>query len=400
MKRLLIVFLLIYGNALAVSNCDDVWLTYGDTSPENSIVINWHTHHNGNSIVEYGLTSGLGTTDSTTDDMTRFHHVELTGLSKGTKYFYKARSNGIDTSSIRWFTTDDGDYITKILAMGDTQHHDTLQVTIDSLLARNHHLGIDLFLHVGDIIHDADDSLEWEINGLFPILDTLIGYIPFIPCMGNHETSGDSAVSAYKNYFQLPSNGTDEYWYSFNYSKIHFVSSSRIGNEDIYQDFWVYEDKTQWNWLVNDLRTNNSNWKIVFYHIPTVHARQWAINTDAYNISLDSLLWANDVRLVLNGHMHYHERDIYDNVMYISVGHSAHYSHTFASEGGGGHATYTTLFHSDQDDKLNGGKGYNILEVSKNTIINKAYDWSGAAHIDSCMIRRRANVSSSGVFKF
>ncbi|MFZ4856189.1 MAG: DUF1566 domain-containing protein [Desulfuromonadaceae bacterium] len=76
-------------------------------------LIYWETDEQADSVIEYGLSSALGTTDAKAELNTR-HNRPLTGLQAGMKYYYRVASkdaagNGPTYSAIGTFTTDDHD---------------------------------------------------------------------------------------------------------------------------------------------------------------------------------------------------------------------------------------------------------------------------------------------------
>lgn len=64
----------------------------------NNATVTWNTNGNGNSTVEYGTTTGYGST-STDTVMTRTHSIRLYGLSSGTIYHYRVLSTALDGAS-------------------------------------------------------------------------------------------------------------------------------------------------------------------------------------------------------------------------------------------------------------------------------------------------------------
>jgi len=74
-----------------------------------SATINWTTNEPATSQVEYGLTSGYGTTTSLVSTLTTSHSVVLSGLDSSTTYHYMVKStdaaNNTKTSDDQTFTT-------------------------------------------------------------------------------------------------------------------------------------------------------------------------------------------------------------------------------------------------------------------------------------------------------
>jgi len=74
------------------------------------ITITWTTVENSNSIIDFGLTTSLGSIGGQIDDSVTSHSVELTDLSNNTTYYFQARSQdsagntGTDDNSGNYYT--------------------------------------------------------------------------------------------------------------------------------------------------------------------------------------------------------------------------------------------------------------------------------------------------------
>ena len=72
--------------------------------------ITWTTNENADSIVDYGLTTALGSMTGNIDDSTTSHSISLTGLSQNTLYYFQVRSS--DSSGNRRTDNNGGEYYT------------------------------------------------------------------------------------------------------------------------------------------------------------------------------------------------------------------------------------------------------------------------------------------------
>ena len=75
---------------------------YLQSATPSSMVIMWETNVNTETIVQYGLTTSLGNSSSgttiTTLGSTILHTAPLTGLTPGTRYFYKVITGSAQSS--------------------------------------------------------------------------------------------------------------------------------------------------------------------------------------------------------------------------------------------------------------------------------------------------------------
>ena len=105
-KTILIAFTALVAQS-AISQIIKVNPYLQDATP-HSIVIMWETDTNEESTVEWGLTNALGEeisgTAFTSEGNARIHQVELSGLTKFTKYFYRVKT-GAAVSEIYNFKT-------------------------------------------------------------------------------------------------------------------------------------------------------------------------------------------------------------------------------------------------------------------------------------------------------
>lgn len=386
MKRtFVLIAIFVTFNDGSAQNCQDIWLSLKN-DPTTTMVVNWRTGVSGNSVVKYGKTTALGLIDSTNENV-YFHHVELTGLERGQRYFYTVTTTGYDSSDMRWFRTHDGGKRDKFLALADLHHADTLAITVSKILERNHHKGLSGVLGIGDLVHTGDINDNW-IN-LFTVMDTILSYTPIFPTIGNHEfNNSDDSCNTYKNYFDVPENGHRDWYYYFDFPNVRLISICRA--------IWYHlprsgNDVAQLNFIINKLQNSPKIITFPMYHIPTIDARQWDLNTDAENIYFDDLFEGSGVSLVITGHYHWHSRSKRNVVTYVNVGHSAHYWHNISE--------YLPYQYNQfgQGTTARNGKGYNIIEIVDGVITEKAYDLDNAAAIDNIsIIIRHSSIKNLG----
>jgi hypothetical protein len=156
-------------------------------------------------------------------------------------------------------------------------------------------------LYVGDFILQGNYQLEWD-NWLLAAqmywVDNNNLTIPIIPCLGNHDISGDSGT-AYFGQFSLPTFPADEKWYSLDWGpNLHITVLDT--------EYAIAGDQT--TWLKQDLAEHeNYLWKVVLFHEPP-----FSDGSDGYNNTVRRYwvpLFDNyHVDLVISGHNHLYER--------------------------------------------------------------------------------------------
>ena len=155
----------------------------------------------------------------------------------------------------------------KIIIFPDSQcgggSYDTWGGIAGSALAKNSDAV--LFVNVGDLVDNGEDSSQWE--DWLAYVEQFTPEIVFAPVLGNHETySREWTVCppvAYLNYFATPDNGVENFsrrFYSFDVGAAHFVvldsQWDELGTEVI---------DVQKNWLRQDLNSTDKLWKIIFH---------------------------------------------------------------------------------------------------------------------------------------
>ncbi|WHY21537.1 metallophosphoesterase family protein [Paenibacillus sp. G2S3] len=234
-----------------------------------------------------------------TDNGTRgVHKAEVTGLEPGTLYSYRVGS-GLEGewSSVAEFTTEEAglDSVTFINvadSQGETSNDfklwgKTLSKAFQTFPEAK------FIVHNGDLTENPEDSAGWD--QFFGNVQGLISEIPLMPVTGNHDEVDDDAAD-FTSHFNLPDNGAKGSIagtsYSFDYGPVHVSVLNTESNL-----------KKQAEWLKQDLKSTDKEWKIVAMHRPAYggnsykKVEDWTDIFDAY-----------EVDLVLQGHNHEYSR--------------------------------------------------------------------------------------------
>ena len=194
-------------------------------------------------------------------------------------------------------------------AESDTQHSaigtgDYLGATLKGIMANKPNF----ILHTGDFVENSKYETYWK-----NILHTNAKYLMQMPLMvvaGNHDTTylaGDNENFKHFNY-KIPTQASTNrgYYYSFNYGNTKFImiNTNNLVNQKL--------ETEQYNWLVNELKTNDKKWTIVSLHNPLYSVGEYGVNrpniTMALRSQLASLFATYGVDLVLQGHDHVYSK--------------------------------------------------------------------------------------------
>ena len=164
----------------------------------------------------------------------------------------------------------------------------------------------DFILHTGDVVEWSKYEYEWT-----EMLHTNFEYLSKMPIMGvagNHDSTYKSSVNEFWKHFnnKLPEQESTVkgYYYSFTYGNAKFIMLNTNNN-----DSTDLED-SQYEWLVNELENNESDWLFVGMHAPLYSIGQWGADPEKNSQSLAlrgqlaSVFAQYGVDIVFQGHDH------------------------------------------------------------------------------------------------
>ena len=323
----------------------------------------WWTDVAGDSTVEYGLTTSLGS--SATEPQAgscdigsagTCHIVTLTGLTAGTRYHYQLKTNGVvvqAVSSSIYFTTFEAPGSTNDLfftVIGDwgegrgateEQQISDLQNIADP----------PLILTVGDNAYENGTQSDWDNNALAYYVNPMKRAV-FMPALGNHDLNSVGAAnwvnSVEIRMFELPENSPEpERYFSFEHGDALFIVT----------DSDNCCDSTQENWIASVLAASTRTWKFVFLHHTPYSCANGFISLgsdmDVRN-TWGPLFEQYGVDVVFTGHDHIYERSIYLDEFLIGGGAGSDgLGTTYVMTGGGGAPL-------DEDAKVDGSGPYRM----------------------------------------
>eukprot|EP00250_Pteridium_aquilinum_P021385 c25104_g1_i1 orf=356-1489(-) len=263
------------------------------------------------------------------------HSAVIIGLSPSTSYPYKYGSDKTGWSSTKMLKTAPASGSSKVtfIAYGDMgkaprdnsiEHYiqpGSLGV-INAVSGEVSNGNVDMVLHIGDISYATGFLAEWDY--FLDLITPISSKIPYMTAIGNHERdfpdsgshyetpdSGGECGVAYEKYFQMPTQGKDKPWYSFEAGPVHFTVMST-------EHDWTSESE-QFKWIQKDLASvdrNRTPWLVFTGHRPQyssgseigIVSRLIPSVDPLFCAAVEPLLLQGQVDLVLWGHVHNYER--------------------------------------------------------------------------------------------
>jgi len=204
-------------------------------------------------------------------------------------------------------------------------------------IAKVNELNPDFVITGGDLIMDALSVSFERADSLYTLYNAVSKEfkMPVHNTFGNHETFGlhkesgiDSTHEEYNK--KMFENRIGKRYYSFDHKGWHFIVLDAIGVKPE-RSYYGYIDEAQVEWLKSDLKTITKETPIVIsVHIPFITVQtqlvegslaasgEGSVITNARDVLL--LLYEYNLKLVLQGHLHFLE-DIYvDNRTHFITG--------------------------------------------------------------------------------
>ncbi|MDF1755623.1 MAG: metallophosphoesterase family protein [Verrucomicrobiales bacterium] len=256
------------------------------------------------------------------------YEAVVTGLAQLTDYEYAIYHDGKLVPSpipdgVNRFRTypvkGTPDTKSRIWVVGDSGTGTHAQLLVHEAMKRhvkNDQRALDLYLHVGDMAYTHGTDEQFQNRFFKPYEDTLCHTVCWA-AMGNHEgktSDGEKGVGPFYDAYVCPvgaevggvASGKESY-YSFDYGDIHFIALNSYDVDRTPQGAMA-------KWLVKNLKENDSQWLIAFWHHPPYTKGSHDSDTEIELIEMREyimpILETAGVDLVLSGHSHIYERSM------------------------------------------------------------------------------------------
>ncbi len=300
---------------------DHIMLSISDDA-KTTMTVTWRTSVDINSgyVLCYEKGSNKVTrTDAVSEifesdiDISNIHWAKITNLKPGTKYYYTC-GNDKNRSEEYYFETEPENLTKfKFICVSDQQKGEPFDCPdysyFNNVLKETlkQHPDARFILTGGDNTDCGQHEVQW--NGAFSGLVDVIEHIPFMMTLGNHDNRGFkvkySAEECIGRYYSEPAeffgkqfkgsyayNGPENWKtenYTFDYGNAHFMIIGVNGPEEVNE------------WMVNDLKNCDKQWKIGSYHFPIYYSGSDSQNYDAYPMMREGFEMLD---LVFSGHEH------------------------------------------------------------------------------------------------
>lgn len=314
-----------------------------------------------------------------------FYSVYLPVLTADTEYkYYFATENNTAVSNVYSLTAARRSDSFNALILADSQCGTSYDLWQENLAkAMRRHQNIDFAAILGDLVDNGESSWHWE--SFWSATADTFSRTPLAPVMGNHECYGldwnFSLPRRFVHSFNLPANGNDKfknYYYSFNYGKVHFIvlNTQLLELKNMHADLLTSE----LDWLYSDAHSHNLPWQVVLMHKDILAYDEYQQESNsiggfsdvgrAFMTAFDEL----DIDLVLTGHMH-----TYRNRQKITAFKPSTIGTTYIMSGPSGNEAYTIP--PDELDKKSiyqpTPPNYILLNASSSELIITDYTFNG-----------------------
>jgi predicted phosphodiesterase len=238
--------------------------------------------------------------------------VEVTGLAPATCYLYTI--TGYAERGGRFCTmhvVDDHTTPISFFVIGDTN---PILTHTGRILEAGEPESAEFSVHVGDLQYY--DSILETYQVWFPMMEQLLSAGSMFPCVGNHELEIDFELEDYySRFWEDPGHDGDSIRYHFATGGVHFFSLSTEHD--------LLEGSEQYEWFTARIAEVEAEpdyrFSILFLHRPLYTVGDSTPILDVRE-ALAPILAANNVPLVLAGHMHGYERFEVGDITYVTSG--------------------------------------------------------------------------------
>jgi hypothetical protein len=329
---LAVLLLIFHGQAFGETSANFAkgpYLIYPGDNTKMDVL--WQLSDTDSCLIEWGLdTTYSGESTITSEYGSRHQHTHtISGLTPGTKYYYRVSSNAtikdyVHTGSFVATPVDQAENV-KFLVYGDTrsypEDHDTVAAGIISTYTADPSYQT-MLLAAGDLVNQGKNESSWSDEFFDPTytnIQEMLANLSYQAAVGNHELGGSDG-DLYAAYFPYPyETGETGYYWSFDYGPVHVAVVSQYAEGD-YGSGTNKIGATQLAWLEADLAATDKPWKFIIFHEPGWSADGGHDNNKEVQDYIQPLCKEYGVSIVFAGHNHYYARAKVNGVHHITAG--------------------------------------------------------------------------------
>jgi predicted phosphodiesterase len=294
------------------------YLIYPGVNTQMTVL--WQVDVTAGCIIAWGTdttyaTGNAATTEYSTGTDGHQHKYTITGLTPGTKYYYRVTA-GSNNWTGNFYAAPAADAANvKFFMYGDTRtnggsHNAVAGQMVSAYTADPAYQT--MVLHAGDWV-EGDTEAYWTsqwYNYTWTNIANIGASMPIMGTIGNHE--GTSSQPIFEKYHPFPYAAAPANYFSFDYGPVH------VAVVDQYTSYT--SGSAQYTWLVNDLSASTKPWKIIVLHQPGWCAGGTHGNDTTVQTYIQPLCVTYGVQIVLAGHNHYYSRAVVNGVHHVTSG--------------------------------------------------------------------------------
>jgi predicted MPP superfamily phosphohydrolase len=178
----------------------------------------------------------------------------------------------------------------KFLAMGDNGTGESAQYEVaEQMVEARKQFPFDFAIMLGDNLYGSQRPADFVTKFERPYKPLLDGGVKFYAALGNHDEQN--------NRFYKPWNMNGERYYTYTKKDARFF----VLDSD-------YIDPKQLDWITQQLKDSNDDWKIVYFHHPLYSSGGRHGSETDLRLVLEPLFVKYGVNAVFSGHDHVYER--------------------------------------------------------------------------------------------
>ena len=304
---------------------------YLQVATSDGMTIRWRTNVYDRSVVHYGLSPDRLDQHVADSALSYDHIVRISGLKPLTKYYYAIGNlrevlEGDENNYFYTLPEKGSETLIRVAGFGDCGNNSINQRKVrDAMIGYlgDHYMNAMLLL--GDNAYSNGTDAEYQAKFFNLYQGVFLNKYPLFPAPGNHDYRDIKAITmseqfkvAYFHNFSVPAKGeaggvpsNNKAYYSFDIGNTHFLALDSYGADDSGQHMYDVMSE-QVKWVKKDLRANNSQWVVAYWHHPpyTMGSHNSDTEEDLVKIreNFIRILEENGVDLILCGHSHVYER--------------------------------------------------------------------------------------------